>query len=95
MVSSSAENWAPSLKVLHAAITHSQTVASYETYGLLDKLRTYNGRVTARMNEHAMRMETLMKIYEFDEKDSTTAFLFRVQFERACSSNRVSPSNDT
>lgn len=81
---------APKLEVLHATDSHFQNVFDYKTYRLLNKSQTYDGKMVARTGKNTKRMETLIKVYKFDDKVLITISRFIAQFKRARNSNEVS-----
>lgn len=85
-----AEDRAPKIIVWHAASSHFQRVVSYNTYHILDRSQTCNGKTAARTSKYAKRMETLVKAYTFVEKNPITILSFLAQSKQACDSDGVS-----
>lgn len=59
MTSKDGNGGAPIFKDLHATDSHFWGVINFNTYGLLDKLQTYNGKPAAHLGEYAKCIETL------------------------------------
>lgn len=91
-MSNNAKGRAPELNILHATNSHFQDVANYKIYNQLENLQTCNVKMTARTGKYAERMDTKMRAYKFDNKNSTTTLYFLTQFKRACDSNEISES---
>lgn len=81
---------APKLKVLHATDSQFRNVVNYKTYHLINLDQNSNGKLAARTGKYAKRMETMMKVYKFDDKDPITILRFLAQFKRACDAIGVS-----
>lgn len=90
MMSSDAEEKASKLKVVPATDSHLRYVMNYKTDRLIHELQAYNEKKDTRTDRYATRIETLMEVYKFDDKDSTTMLCLLAQFKKTCSSNEVS-----
>lgn len=80
---------ASELKILQATDSQFWNVVDYKAYCLLDKAQTDNEVIAVSTSKCAKRMETLMNVYEFDDKPPIAVLCFMTRLKRACHSNRV------
>lgn len=81
---------APHLKVLHVTNTQFQSVVTYNSYRLVDRMQTCNEMMIAKTGKYVKRLETLMKAYKIDGKITITVMKFLAQFKCPCDFNAVS-----
>lgn len=66
---SNAGDLAPKFKVLYTMDSHFRSVVSHNNYWLLERTQACNGKKDAWPGKYVKRMEFLMKIDNFDDKD--------------------------